>query len=409
MRCGPFHRLSIVIWGAAVVSTVSLSCGRDTVTRVVDQGTTSEVTIDPNGDTDFFLASKIIAGEPDSRVDVWGENLEIINGTRVIFDVVLVNESETSVYPLLFLYVTKTVPSTVSVVGYDSRGFESSFVFDLSHCLGGDDRLEPGERSTPKAVAFDVPEVAPFGIEFRIVAGAPPVEVDCPEPYPTEIAALPFEILESLRAEFMALNPDVCSDLNQYGFTEGFCSPVPKSLPDDVDIEQLIAEAKATLAANCKFTGICDESSLAVSSYTLFKGVLRLYFAPQVYEGLEVVHTSVGVKVDADGMRSIDGNHYPEICVPPRPILPPIQAQESIIGLGIRWYDFGGHPQVHTVSEEDLSDPPTKVVLPHERNGAIQLRVAWRIPVEMSGMQAWYVYVDTMDRALLWVEQLFQT
>lgn len=368
------------------------------------------VTIDPNGDTDFFLGSVVIDGTTNQYIDVWGQNLRVVHRAQIVFDVVLVNRSKEPVYPLVFFYITRPVPSSVEVTNYDMRGFGDSFVFELSYNLGEDGRLDPGEASRPRAIGFHVPEIMSFAIGFRIRAGAPPVAVDCPEPYPKVFEALPSETLAELKAEFAALNPNICSGLNQYGFTVGFCHTFPNPLPDSVDVEPLIEDAKGTLADNFRFTGVADASTLVAGSHVLYNGQLHIYFGWQKYAGLEVVHSTIRVHVDAVGVRTIHGNHYPEICVPRQPILPPVPAQESIIGLGIPWYDFGGGLNIHYVTEEDLDEPPTKVILPYESFGSMQLRVAWRIPVGMGYMQrAWYVYVDTMDREVLWIEQLFYT
>jgi hypothetical protein len=77
--------------------------------------------------------------------------------------------------------------------------------------------------------------------------------------------------------------------------------------------------------------------------------------------------------------------------------------------LRIPWYDFGGSLRIHEVAEEELQGAPVKIILPYERHGAIGLAVAWRVPIESDGFLGWYVYVDTMTKELLWIEQLFVT
>ena len=108
-------------------------------------------------------------------------------------------------------------------------------------------------------------------------------------------------------------------------------------------------------------------------------------------------------------MRSIGGNHFPDICIPQQPTYSPTQAQESIIGLEIPWYDFGGNLRFHIVAEDDLQDHPTKIVLRRQHRDTIELRVVWRIPIGQTGSFMWHAYVDTMTNELMWVEQLFYT
>jgi hypothetical protein len=410
MQGSKSHITLAILYCCLPLLSLLLSCGQDSPTKVIGETDLwGQGTIDPNRETDFFIGSASIDGTPEGHVEVWGYNLTVISDSRVSFDVVLVNESSEVLYPLVFFYVTKTTPQTVRVLNFDSKGFGSSFVFDFSDDLGGDNKLDPGEHTRPVRMQFELPKLTSFAMGFRITVGAPPVDMGCSTPYPIIIDPLPPETLETLRREFAAQNPNVCSGLNEYGFTFGYCMSHPVHLPDDADIEALIAAAIVTLTENSRFTGVSDPMELVATSHTLYMGRLLIYFGRQVYEGLQVVGTNIRVEMDSVGVRSIHGNHFPDICVPPQPIVSAIQAQESIIDLEIIWYDFGGNPRVHTVSEEDLQEQPTKIVLPHKLGGSIELRAAWRIPVGLPGSLSWYVYVDMMNKELLWIEQLFYT
>jgi hypothetical protein len=370
-----------------------------------DQGS-----IDPHGNSDFLIGSTPIPGTAGGNVEVWGHNLTVESESRVSFDAVLSNGTNDTLYPFVLFYVTKTIPSSVRVLDYDSKGFGNSFVFDFSDDLGSDDRLDPGERTRPVRMRFELPALSSsFAIGFLITVGTPPAETGCSIPYPVTLFPLPPEALQDLREEFAAQNPNICSGLNLYGFASGQCATSPKRLPPDTDVEALIAAVKETLAANARFTGVSDPSALVATSRILYRGELRVYFGRQIFDGREVVGTEIRVHVDSLGVRSIDGHHYPEICIPEPPIVSGVQAQESLIGLDIVWYDFAGLPRAYEVTEEALVEAPTRVVLPHERGGSVQLRVAWRVRVGRPHDLAWYAYVDTMDRALLGLEQLFQT
>lgn len=236
--------------------------------------------------------------------------------------------------------------------------------------------------------------------------GQAPVDPGCP--YPAFVRALPPDDLEALRAEFVALNPNICSGLDEFGLTTGLCNG-RSDLTDVADIDSLVEIAKTTLAKNARFTGVVDAADVVVNSRILFFGRLQIFFANQTYEGLEVVDTHLRVHMDSHGVTSIEGNHYSDICVPAQPIFSPEQAQESIIGLGIVWYEFGGNPRIHVVTEEDLQETPTKAIVPLERYGRIQLLVTWRVPIGFGGSVGWYVYVDTMSKETVWIDQLFDT
>ncbi|MDH3217644.1 MAG: hypothetical protein OEN01_15450, partial [Candidatus Krumholzibacteria bacterium] len=358
------------------------SCARDDPTvsapRGVDQS--NEGRIDPSAQTDFFIGSASIDGTPERQIEVWGHNLIVESGSVVSFDVVLVNQSNEVVYPLVLFYITATIPSSVRVLNHDGNGFESSWVFDFSDNLGDDNRLDPGEHSDPVRMRFGLPELASFAIGFRVTVGVPPVMEGCVASYPTIYTRLAPETLAALRTEFERLNPNVCSGLNEYGFTTGVCRAADR-LPDDVDIAALISTAKTTLVENARFTGVREPSSLVATSHNLFSGDFRVDFARQLYERLQVVGTNIRVHLDTGGVRAIHGNHYPEICVPPQPLVTSTQAQESVIGVQITWYDFGGYPRVYTVTEDDLQEQPIRIILPLERHGVTELRVAWRVPI----------------------------
>lgn len=410
MKLCKLHINLVIVYGCLALLGFVMSCSQDSPTTVVGETDLSGYgTIDPNEETDFLIGLATVAGASGGYVEVWGDNLTLVSDSHVSFDVVLINESSEIIYPLVFFYITKTTPPSVRVLNYDSKGFGSSFVFDFSDNLGSDDKLDPGEQTRPVRMHFELPELTSFAIGFRITAGAPPVDMDCPTPYPVRIDPLPGEILEELREEFAAQNPNICSDLNEYGFTSGDCWPYTKKLPEDADIEALIAAAAVTLIENARFTGVSDLSELGAAYHSLYAGRLLIRFGRQYFEDWEVIGSSINVHMDSLGVRSIHGNHYPDICVPKQPIVSAIQAQESIIGLEIIWYDFGGNPRVYTVTEEDLQRQPTKVVMPYKCGVSIELRAAWRIPVGLPYSISWYVYVDMMDRTLLWIEQLFST
>ena len=232
-----------------------------------------------------------------------------------------------------------------------------------------------------------------------------------PEPeYPTTLHPLSEEALNELRADYAALNPRVCSTLNEYGLTSGLCYEGTVGLPESTDVGNVIARAKVVVTANAQFTGVSDASNLHVRSYLISpqRRFLRIVFEPQCYAGLEVVGSTVSVHMDSLGALAINGCHYRQIYIPDPPLVSAAQAQAAIIGLQITWYDSDGNSQIYAVTGDSFQGEPARVVLPHELETSIQLRVAWQIPVG-TDILSWFVYVDTMDGQLLKVEQLFYT
>ena len=210
-----------------------------------------------------------------------------------------------------------------------------------------------------------------------------------------------------MRDEFAAENPNICSGLNAFGFTYGACNG-KGDVPDDADTDSLIAEAKAEVVRNAKFTGVQDAADLDVVSQVHALGFFHVTFAPQTYEGLPVPRTEIYVRMDSGGVTSIHGNHYVDICVPERPFFSERQARESLIDLQIPWYDIGGSQRVYHVTEDDLQSEAQKVIFPSVGLGMIELSVAWEVPVGFgAGPPGWFVYVDTMTKQIVWIEQLF--
>jgi hypothetical protein len=302
----------LIIWIAISLMSVLSSCGRDepAVTMPGQAGEPDPSQIDINEDGVFSLGSAVIDGFPRGRVDVWGYNLVVELETIVSFDIVLTNRLVDVIYPPLYFYITKVVPAEVHLVNADWKGFNRSWVFDMSDNLGVDARLNPGESTLPTTVRFEMPRAESFAIGFRVTVGGPPINPGCL--YPTVVHRPSPEDLQSLRAEFASQNPNMCSGLSEFGFTTGVCSG-KRDLPDDTDVDALIAEAKSALVKNAQFTGVQDASDLTVRTQILFSGYLQVYFGRQQYEGLGVVGTEIRVHLDSGGVTSIHGNNYAEM------------------------------------------------------------------------------------------------
>ncbi len=138
--------------------------------------------IDPTGGRDFFLGSTTVDGILDGRCDVWAYNLTVTSdssGNVVAFDVVLVNRSRTTIYPPVLFWITRIIPSDVTVLNSDIVYIRPGPPgFDFSDDLGPDGKLEPGEHSAPVNMQFGMMELTSFSIGFDITTGSPPSDAD---------------------------------------------------------------------------------------------------------------------------------------------------------------------------------------------------------------------------------------
>ncbi|HVP57315.1 MAG TPA: hypothetical protein VMU02_04415 [bacterium] len=230
-----------------------------------------------------------------------------------------------------------------------------------------------------------------------------PQEPECE--YPTMLHPLSPQTLDSLRTAYAAQNPGVYVNLNEYGFPRSLRAAREWHLPKSLDDATLIGRAKAAIVANARVTGVSDSSSLHLLSYSRDKGVFMVWFGPQICKGLEVLDTHIGVWVDSVGVVAMDGNYYQGVCVPHVGLVPASQAQDSILGLKITFYPDGG-PDTFVVAGDSFRGVPAREIVVHQLTSAVELRVAWRIPVGPGESPWWYVYVDTMDGERLGVEQL---
>lgn len=92
--------------------------------------------------------------------------------------------------------------------------------------------------------------------------------------YPTTLIPNPAVELQKLRNEFNELNNyEICSSLNEYGFTESKICLDREILRVEIsDEEKMINMAKASLIKNKKFTNVTDTSLLVVERSSGIRG-----------------------------------------------------------------------------------------------------------------------------------------
>ena len=227
------------------------------------------------------------------------------------------------------------------------------------------------------------------------------------ENYPTILPRLSQGEIQALKNEFDELNNhEICNSINDYGLTgHRICTDreiLRVEIHDDAE-DTMIARAAETLNRNKQFTNVYDPGSLEIHQSSR-RGAIdwRITYHNQVYNGLEVKNTRIMVFQDAEKVYNISGHWYRDIFVPPTDRFDIDTARETLIG---REFTYSSHTGVHTytVTEDSFDEHYEKVILPHETDKGIELRVSWEISV---GATMWYVYVDTTTGEYLWKQQM---
>jgi hypothetical protein len=239
---------------------------------------------------------------------------------------------------------------------------------------------------------------ATFGLTASLAIVSTLAAVSCNEStlspgatYPTTYAALPSPDRDALIAQFERENPNYCSTLDAYGFTEYStdCSYRVAGSVTCANADQFIEQAKAEVLRNQQFTGVLHGEELEVWTHTCYETSwspnMEIHFWNQVWEGLQVIDTQMSVIIDDQGTWSIAGHHYPEILVP-QPVVSAERAEKSLVGTTLTGLND------YVVKEDSFVGDPVRVVYPLHAEGRIELRVTWSINVN----QSWMVYVDSV-------------
>jgi len=231
--------------------------------------------------------------------------------------------------------------------------------------------------------------------------------------YPTTLFALSAEELRLLEAEFDSLNDNKISvTLDKYGLIGTHTSLVIETSNNKItDENQAIRAAEATLVRNSKFTNVSDASLLAVKrTRKVHDDNWEIHFKNQVYGDIEVIETEIGLRLHEWVYMIWGGHFFRDIIVPSQFLIDEEVAKDSLIGYEIIWYDFGGQQQVYVISSNSFCQAQSDtVIVPLEKDEALELRVAWQVPIANAISPLWYVYVDVMTGDIIKVVQLFVT
>lgn len=251
--------------------------------------------------------------------------------------------------------------------------------------------------------------------------------------YPLKIEQLEFSTLQELNARYHQENRGhVCSTLNQYGFT-GFsrilfpgdqnpCLNKEAVRIEITDTDSLISLAKSSLLKNKEYTLVDDTTSLEVTEVlnlfgcTICEGPqinsvpieLKVSFAAQQFDGVEVSDSEITVFVDAKGVNRIWGNWYPDFEVNGLLNVGYNTARSKLIGLQLDMNKGAEGNNVFTVTEENLKSEPVFQFVPFANNKALELRKAWKVFIEYPEAEfaGWYAFIDVMDGSILKISDI---
>lgn len=249
--------------------------------------------------------------------------------------------------------------------------------------------------------------------------------------YPTIYPRLEMAELQERNASYhQANNGQLCSTLNEYGFT-GFSdilfeegeNPCDRANREVVRIEMndpdtLVAAAKRSLLKNSEFTGVNDTSQLVLREIIPQPGCINcgtpdeysaniewsLTFENQVIDSVEVPGTEIIVFLDALGINRIWGNWYPDFKVPEFVNFGYLDVQEGMVGWQIDMRNYTGEELIYTVKEEDVTEQPYKVYLPIEDEQGLEIRTCWAVPISNTANEnfaGWLAYIDIEEGFLV--------
>ncbi|WP_163324440.1 hypothetical protein [Draconibacterium mangrovi] len=227
-------------------------------------------------------------------------------------------------------------------------------------------------------------------------------------------------------AERNDLFNDFQSDLKMYFEIDSFGFPDRKNethwgselftetINDTESVENII---DSFINANRELYGVTDFSQLKPerfsSSWASYGGVLvqenendrnrwMVRFKNQVYNGIEVYDTKIGMYVSAKGVYQTYGHWYSVIHLPLKEDVSYDEAKQTLIGRKFQYYDWGGGKEtVITADAFYTDDNPEMMIVPYRRGNCIEMRLCWKI----ASKTIWNFYVDVMNGELVLNEQ----
>ncbi|MDR9415358.1 MAG: hypothetical protein RI564_03665 [Gracilimonas sp.] len=250
--------------------------------------------------------------------------------------------------------------------------------------------------------------------------------------YPTTYPVISLPELEAMNSEYQSANDNrICSTLNEYGFT-GFSeilfldgtNPCDRANRDVVRVEMnepdtLLKAAQKALLKNSEYTGVTDSSALFLKDISPQPGCVncgrpdeysaniewRLTFGRQLIDSTEVPGTEIIVFFDALGVNRIWGNWYPNVTIPNFVNYGYAEVQAGMVGWQIDMRPYTGESKIYTIKAEDLTERPTKVLVPYENvaQERLEIRYCWAVQIDHPNEEfdGWTAYIDIEEGILV--------
>ncbi|MCG8372043.1 MAG: hypothetical protein MI700_00835 [Balneolales bacterium] len=246
--------------------------------------------------------------------------------------------------------------------------------------------------------------------------------------YPLKIEPLGLLELDDLNTKYQEENANLCSTLNEFGFT-GYSRIL---FPNDINPcnnkeiirvelqtpDTLVSKAIDAVIKNRFYTNVTDAELLEVQEIVPLYGCTicegpetnsvplewKITFSAQRIDGLEVFGSEINVFVDILGVNRIWGNWIPDFYAPGLLDVGYIQAEMEVIGKEIELASITGQDSSFVVTEEHVIKPSVLQIFPYVNEfGELEFRKTWKVTVGYTyeEMDEIFGQVDAIDGELL--------
>ena len=214
--------------------------------------------------------------------------------------------------------------------------------------------------------------------------------------YPTTIYRLSDEVLAQKRSDFAQRNPKLITSLDQFGFC-GVLSPSGgDGSSGGFTEEDAIAAVKEFVACNPEYTGVKNSNDLrfrmtyrSVGYNDAVFWVLRT--ENQTINGVEVARTEIIFNTRNRELTSCQGNHFPDVYIPPKFKFDTVQAKSQLLGREVTNWGWSGPYTIGPVTAEHLQESSAKLMI-RPLTDAVEYRDAEKIELRV----VWQIYLSSL-------------
>lgn len=211
--------------------------------------------------------------------------------------------------------------------------------------------------------------------------------------------------------------------INEYGLISKFSWCPGRRLDVEItDKAKAIETAKDFLVRNAKFTGVARKEDLKVTGAYPISGCLarcggddaeigvtgmKVRFANQIQDGLEIPGTEIEAFVNAETMYQIYGHWYPRIEFKRLANLSETEAMEAVVGTQLTHHNIAGMPVEETVTRGDVRRAELAVAPRNYPGKGLAFQLEWKVFVATP--LPWVIWLDDATGNVVRVEQRFAT